>query len=133
MDMKKIEKARPVIASIIVLTILGFIFIPKLFRKSSGITASGTVEVTEVDVASRVNARVTKILADEGKNVAKDDVLAELDDSVVAAQKEAAGIAFSNATKNYERSRNLFKTGSISDVTFEQAQSAYIAAKAAYA
>ena len=131
--MKKIEKARPAIAAIVVLVILGFIFIPKLFKNSAGITASGTVEVTEVDVASRVNARVTKIMADEGDKVAKDEVLAELDDSVVAAQKDAAATVLSNAEKNYERNSNLFKTGSISDTAFEQAQSVYISAKAAYA
>jgi HlyD family secretion protein len=133
MDIEKIKAHRPQIAATVILLTLGIIFIPKLFVDNSGITASGTVEVREVDIASRVNSRVLKILADEGKKVIKDEVLAELDDSVVAAQKDAAAIVLSNATKNYERSNNLFKTGAISDTAFEQAQSAYISAKAAYA
>jgi HlyD family secretion protein len=133
MDIEKIKKERPKIAAVVILITLGIIFIPKLFVDNSRITASGTIEVKEVDIASRVNSRVLKILADEGKSVIKGEVLAELDDSVVAAQKDAASTMLSNAVKNYERSRSLFNTGSISSAAFEQAQSAYISAKAQYA
>jgi HlyD family secretion protein len=133
MDIEKIKKERPKIAAAVVLITLGIIFIPPLFRDKSRIGGSGTVEVTEVDVASRVNARVVKILADEGSAVKKGQILAQLDDSVVSAQKEAAAVVLSNALKNYERARNLSGESMISDAAFEQAQSAYISAKAVYA
>lgn len=133
MDIEKIKKHRPQIAAAVILAVLGIIFIPKLFVNKSGISASGTIEVTEVDIASRVNARVLKILADEGKKVVKGEVLAELDDSVVAAQKNAAAEVLLNAEKNYERGKNLINTSSISDSTFEQVTSSYVSAKAAYA
>jgi HlyD family secretion protein len=133
MDIEKIKKHRPQIAAVVILLTLGIIFIPKLFVGRNGISASGTIEVTEVDIASRVNARVLKILAEEGKKVAKGEVLAELDDSVVAAQKDAAATVLSNATKNYERGKNLINSDSISASTFEQVTAAYISAKAAYA
>jgi HlyD family secretion protein len=133
MDIEKIKKNRPKIAAAVILITLGIIFIPKLSVNKNGISASGTIEVKEVDIASRVASRVVKIIADEGASVKKGDSLAQLDDSVVAAQKDAAATVLSNATKNYERSRNMFNSGSISDVSFEQATSAYISAKAAYA
>jgi HlyD family secretion protein len=133
MNLEKLKEHRPKIAAAVILVTLGIIFIPKLFVNKSGITASGTIEVKEVDIASRVSSRVVKIIADEGASVKKGDALAQLDDSVVAAQKDAAVTVLENATKNYERSRNLMSTGSISSASFEQAQSAYLSAKAAYA
>jgi HlyD family secretion protein len=133
MDIEKIKKHRPKIAAAVILVTLGIIFIPKLFVNKGAIAASGTIEVKEVDIASRVNARVLKIRADEGKKVAKGEVLAELDDSVVAAQKDAAETVLANAVKNYERGKNLINSDSISASTFEQVTAAYISAKAAYA
>jgi HlyD family secretion protein len=133
MNIEKIKKQRPKIAVAVILVTLGIIFIPKLFVNKGVIAASGTIEVKEVDIASRVNARVIRILADEGKKVVKGEVLAELDDSVVAAQKDAAETVLSNATKNYERGKNLINSDSISESAFEQTTSAYISAKAAYA
>ncbi len=133
MDIEKLKEHRPKIAAAVILITLGVIFIPKLFVDNSKITASGTIEVKEVDIASRVNSRVLKILADEGRNVKKGEVLAELDDRVVGAQKDAAATVFSTASKNYKRARNLIDSGSISDSLFEQATSSYVSAKAAYA
>jgi HlyD family secretion protein len=133
MDIEKIKKHRPKIAAAVITVTLLAVFIPKLFVDKSGITASGTIEVREVDLASRVASRVVKIIADEGASVKKGDALARLDDSVVSAQKDAAEMVLKNATKNYERSRNLFESGSISSTAYEQAQSACISAKAVYA
>ena len=133
MDIKTIEKQRPKIAAVVILVMLGIIFIPKLFVNKGAIAASGTIEVREVDIASRVNARMLKLLADEGSKVTKGQVLAELDDSVVAAQKDAAATVLENAVKNYERGKNLINSDSIAESTFEQVTAAYISAKAAYA
>lgn len=133
MDIEKIKKHRPVIAAAVILITCGIIFIPPLFEDKSVIKASGTIEVKEVDLASRVASRVMKIIADEGTAVKKGDRLALLDDSVVAAQKDAAEMVLENAAKNYGRSRNLMNSGSISSTVFEQSQSAYMQAKAAFA
>jgi len=133
MDIEKVKKHRPIIAAAVIAITLAVIFVPRLFRDSSGITASGTIEIREVDLSSRVASRVMKILVPDGASVKKGEALAMLDDSVVSAQKDAAGAVLKNATRNYERNKSLFETGSISSAVYEQAQSAYISAKAAYA
>ncbi|HRU39443.1 MAG TPA: efflux RND transporter periplasmic adaptor subunit [Candidatus Goldiibacteriota bacterium] len=133
MDIKEIKKHRLKIAAAAITIVLLAVFIPKLFVDKNGITASGTIEIREVDLASRVASRVVKIMASDGASVKRGEALAMLDDSVVSAQKEAAETVMKNATKNYERFRNLLETGSVSSVEYEQAQSAYISAKAAYA
>lgn len=133
MNIEKLKAHRPKIAAVVILVTLGIIYIPKLFTDKSGIRASGTIEVKEVDVASRVASRVIKITADEGQQVKKGDPMAQLDDRVVLAAKDAAETALTNFSKNYERSKDLMSSGSISSAAYEQALAAYLSAKAAYA
>lgn len=128
MDMKKIEKARPVIAAVVILSILGFWLVPKLFKGDKGITASGTVEVREVDVASRISSRVASLNVEEGASVAKGQLLAVLDDSIVSAQRDAAAAMYKNSADIYNRSKNMFETSSISQQQFDLSRTNYISA-----
>jgi HlyD family secretion protein len=130
MDIEKVKKLRPVIAAAVLLTILGIWLVPKLFRNTSGISASGTVEITEVDVSSRISSRVTSLAKDEGQEVKKGETMAMLDDSIVAAQKDAAGAVFNNVSDTYTRSKNLFASQSISEQQYDSARSAYVSAQA---
>ncbi|MCE5299783.1 MAG: efflux RND transporter periplasmic adaptor subunit [Spirochaetia bacterium] len=126
MDIEKVKKARPFIAGAVILTILGFWLVPKMIPDRGGITASGTIEVREVDVASRISSRVASISAREGDAVKKGQVMAVLDDSIVAAQRDAAAAVFKNAQDIYNRSSNLFKDSAISQQQYDAAKANYI-------
>jgi RND family efflux transporter MFP subunit len=97
--------------------------------KANVISASGTVEDTEADLASRISSRVTKLYVDEGAMVKKGDVLAELDPSIVVAQRDAAASMCKQAEDYYNRTKNLFETSSTSLQSLDNARAAYISAQ----
>lgn len=99
-------------------------------RESHSISASGTIEVREVDVASRIAARVMEISVPDGATVQKDEILALLDDRLVKAQKQSAEALLVNAQDTYNRNLNLLKSGSISRQQFEQAKALFDKAQA---
>jgi HlyD family secretion protein len=128
MDIEKLKKARPVIAAVVVLTTLGFWLGPKIFREKPQILASGTIEIKEVDVSTRISSRVVSLKKDEGQQVVKGELMAILDDSIVAAQRDAAQAVFNNAQDTYNRTKSLFSTQSISQQQFDTARAGYISA-----
>ncbi|MDD5065633.1 MAG: efflux RND transporter periplasmic adaptor subunit [bacterium] len=90
------------------------------------IKASGTIEIREVDLSSRISSRISRLNADEGAAVKKGDVIAELDDRIVKAQKDSAQAMFVQAQDNYRRSKQLYNAGTIPQQQFEQATAFYI-------
>jgi len=54
------------------------------------ITASGFIEAEEIDIAPQLGGRLTELLVEEGDDVAKGQVVARLDGTLLAAQIEAA-------------------------------------------
>ncbi|MHB8172152.1 MAG: HlyD family secretion protein [Thermincolia bacterium] len=58
--------------------------------KDGGLTASGTVEATEITVSSEMAGKITELKIAEGDKVKSGQVLAILDDKVAAAQVKAA-------------------------------------------
>ena len=128
MNTEKLKKLRPVIAGIVIITILGIWLVPKMFIVDKGIIASGTVEVKEVDIASRISSRVVSLNTEEGQTVVKGQLLATLDDSIVSAQRDAAAAVYKNASDFYNRTRNMFKASSISQQQFDQAKANFISA-----
>jgi len=125
-----IKKHRlPIIVSAIIVTLL-LIIIPPLVKSHANIRASGTIEVREIDLASRVSSRVIKIDAPEGSSVAKDGLVITLDDRLVKAQRASAEALLFSAEDSYRRSTSLFNSGSIPRQQFEQARSMYNKAQA---
>jgi HlyD family secretion protein len=55
--------------------------------------ASGTIESTEIGIASEVPGRVSEVLVEEGQVVAVGDVLIRMDDRLLEAQRESADAA----------------------------------------
>jgi HlyD family secretion protein len=67
-------------------------------RKASGdLIASGNIEAEEVTVAAEIGGRIKAIMADEGEQVAENDVLIQLDQSTLLAQREGAIAAVTQA------------------------------------
>ena len=81
----------------------------------SKIEGSGTIEVTEIEISSKVAGRVASLPADEGSTVKQGDLIVKLNYDELIAQRSSAVANLSNAEKNLERKRQLYKKGVISD------------------
>jgi multidrug resistance efflux pump len=60
---------------------------------NSALTASGTVEATEILIAPEISGKVTEVLVDQGDIVKAGDVLFRLDDTLPQAQRSVAAAA----------------------------------------
>ncbi len=98
------------------------------------ITASGTIEVTEVDMSAKLIGRVDDIRVEEGDQVKKGEVLLTLDHRELLVQKKQAravlGAArhlsaqvkavLNNLTTSSRRAEKLYRNGSLSQQKFEE-------------
>ena len=91
----------------------------------SKIEGSGTIEVTEIEISSKVAGRVASLPAEEGREVKQGDLLVNLHYDELSAQLSSAMANLSNAEKNLERMRQLFKKGVISDRELESAETVH--------
>ena len=107
---------------------------------SNSVTATGTIEpVTEVEVGTQVSGIIDKIYVDYNSEVAKGQLIAEMDritlQSELASQQatyDGAKAEYEYQKKNYERSKGLHEKSLISDTDFEQALYNYQKAKSSY-
>ena len=92
------HKRPPIQAIVVVLLLVAvsiyFIVTQVLSDKNGVLTASGTIEATQVNVAPEMAGKVTEVLADEGQAVSTDDPLLQLDPSLLAAQRAVAAASF---------------------------------------
>jgi HlyD family secretion protein len=70
--------------------------------ENGSLTASGTIEANEVNLASESGGKVVAVRADEGDEVIKDQILVEFDDLLLKAQLDQAKAAVSQAQANYD-------------------------------
>lgn len=85
------RKMAPIAA--LVLVAAGFAFYFGYYRPlvtNSRIVTSGHIEVTEVDLSFRLSGHVGRLLVDEGHQVKKDDLVAELRPEVLKARRDQA-------------------------------------------
>jgi len=95
------RRTSPVVIILIVLVVgaIGY-FVYQTWSQNnaaSQLTASGTIEATNVNVAPEEAGKVKDVLVDEGATVKSGDVLMHLDDSLLQAQKEQAEAALNVA------------------------------------
>ncbi|MDD8030413.1 MAG: efflux RND transporter periplasmic adaptor subunit [Acidobacteriota bacterium] len=100
--------------------------------------------VVLVEVGSQVSGKIEKIYVDFNSRVKEGDILAELDQSQLKAQieqneanyrsamasVERSKVSLEIAQKNFERAKSLFEKKLISQEEMDQAESAYLQAKA---
>ena len=72
---------------------------------SNELKASGIISVTEINIASQIGGTVASIKVNEGSNVKKGDVLFQLDDSLLQAQRNQASAAVTVAAKAVNSAR----------------------------
>jgi HlyD family secretion protein len=107
----------PAIIVIAVLVIVGTYFVAsQIINEDNGLlTASGTIEATQVNIAPELAGKVVEVLVEEGQPVRTGDPLLRLDPSLLAAQRQVAQSGLATA-------RNALLTG----------QSAHALAQAQY-
>ena len=97
------------------------------------VSATGTIEpVTKVAVGSQVSGTISWLGADFNDHVRKGEVIAQLDPSLfrtAVAQGEAnlarARAAYANATRTWQRSKELAARGVLAQVELDAAQASY--------
>jgi membrane fusion protein (multidrug efflux system) len=110
----------------------------KLVKRLMTESAVGTIRALhEAVVASKILARVKEVKIKAGQTVEADDELVVLDDADLQARLQQAHAAESGASAkliqartDVERSRRLRAVNSVSQQELEQANTAYLAAKA---
>ncbi|HPS59317.1 MAG TPA: efflux RND transporter periplasmic adaptor subunit [Spirochaetota bacterium] len=122
----------PVVLAVAVLSVTLYF---EVFRNrgedQNRITGSGTIEVTEIDISSKISGRVVELTRAEGDTVHKNDLLVRLEFDELSAIKNSALAGLVNAEKNFRRIRGLFETGSVSRREYDNAEAAYSMARAA--
>lgn len=96
--------------------------------------ATGTVEATVMlPIAARSAARLVELNVDEGAEVAKDQVMARLEDNDLQETLTELEAREQFAHSNYERKATLLKEGAVTRQVYDQSKSDWEAAKAAVA
>ena len=117
--------------AVVVLVVGGFVY---YFYKNSldhGLTASGTIEVTDVTVSSKVVAKVLEVKVDEGSQVKQGDTLAVLDPSELQEALNGAQARYQIAKDDFARNKQLIADKMISPQQYDAASSAMDVAKSA--
>lgn len=122
--------------AVVVLLLVGATLYFEVFRGLGGnslrIEGTGTIEVTEIEISSKIAGRVADLPRNEGETVKKGDLVVKLEYDELSAQRFSARANFENATRNFTRVRDLYGTGSVSKRDLDNAEAAYRVAKAAY-
>ncbi len=95
------HKRPPVPAIVILILVLAFsvyfIVTQSKNDQNGDLTASGTIEATQINVSPEMAGKVKDVLAGEGDSVKAGDPLLSLDDSLLAAQRAVASSAVDSA------------------------------------
>ncbi|HNX22803.1 MAG TPA: efflux RND transporter periplasmic adaptor subunit [Spirochaetota bacterium] len=128
------KKKIPLIIFVLILaaSTLYFEFFRYIGGDSKVISGSGTIEVTEVEISSKISGRVAELPRPEGVDVKRGDLVSRLEYEELSAQRLSAKANFVNAGKNYSRVQELYKTGSVSRKDLDNTEAAYRMAKAGY-
>lgn len=108
------HKRPPVSAIVLIVLVIAFsiyfIVTQSAQDKNGTVTASGTIEAIQVNLAPELAGKVTEVLVDEGQSVSTNDPLLRLDPilltaqrAVASAQVESAIAAFASAQTKYDQ------------------------------
>ena len=104
---------------------------------ATSITATGTVQpVDTVSVGTQVSGTISKVYVDFNDKVKKGQLIAEIDKTILSAQRDqiSANLRQARANNdyqksNYERQKQLLDVGAISRADYETALNSFNAAK----
>jgi len=127
----------PIVIPIIVIVI--YLLINTNKRNPDEISGSGTIEVTEVEIASKISGKVERIECDEGNNVKAGDLLVVLSHNELDAQLNQAkanlesvkaqitqlDLQLQNVKDNLIRAKELFKVGNYTRQQLDKDETQY--------
>jgi len=100
--------------------------------QEQAVTASGTIEATDVNVASKMGGQILDLGINEGSAVKEGDVIALLDHSTLDLQlrQARAGVQLAEANlsiaeKDFKRARELFSKGSATQKQRDDAEARF--------
>ena len=122
------DKRKIIIPIVLVLAIGGYFAFKYVNKENPNIiSGSGTIEVTQVEISSKLSGRITKLNAEEGDTVRAGQLLVELAHDELRAQFESAkeqvkqlDTQMKNAESNYKRAKELLAAGGYSQQAFER-------------
>jgi len=128
------KKILPVIILAVIVTaaVLYFEVFRHLGHNEYGSEGSGTIEVTEIEISSKISGKVVRLPKDEGAAVKKGELIAALEYDELNAQRLSVLANLNNAQKNLDRVEKLYATGSISKKDYDNMVTAYRVAKSQY-
>ncbi|RME89130.1 MAG: HlyD family efflux transporter periplasmic adaptor subunit [Anaerolineae bacterium] len=105
---------RPLIAVAVLLlaalAVVGWFAVQGLKTEDGSLSASGTIEATEVTLSPELGGRVAEVYVSEGEMVQTGDVLFRLDDTLLQAQREVALSALESARAAERTARSALET-----------------------
>lgn len=117
-----------IVLAVVIVVGYGAFFAMRYF--GGGLSGSGTIEVTEVVVSSKVTGRITKLNVDEGSNVNVGDVLALVETQDYQAQLDNAQAKYKLAKNELKRNTEMYATRSISADQLDTSRANFEAASA---
>ncbi len=129
---KKILIPVAVVIALVTASVLYFQVFRHGIEDETRIKGSGTIEVTEIDLGSKLAGRITNIAKNEGQEVKLGEVLVRIAYEELGAQRLSLVANLTNARTNLERVRDLYKTGSISKKEYDNAITAFQVAESGF-
>jgi len=121
----KLKKVYIVLSSPVILAAIGIIVLIAGGGKDESHIVSGVVEVSDVDVSSKIPGRVDAIYFKEGDNVKKGDIIAKLESKEMDAKVEQARGLMETSKFKYEMVRNGARSEEKSAVEKQYLQAKY--------
>ena len=112
------RKRLPILILIIIVGVGIYLWTNRTTAQSGGLSASGTIEATDVTIAPEAGGRVLEVLAKEGETVQAGQVIIHLDDSLLKAQlaqSEQSVAAAQASSKAAQANYDLLKAGTQAD------------------
>ena len=139
MDKKKIRKIVPAVAVLVIVGIIIMVLVRREGVENKIIKGSGTIEVVEINVASKIMGRIKNISTDEGQAVVNNQILVTIEGDEVSGRYDEANAAYSQALEKLEsaraklanterdvkRNRELFRVGSIARMQLDALETQY--------
>ncbi|HVJ06397.1 MAG TPA: efflux RND transporter periplasmic adaptor subunit [Candidatus Saccharimonadales bacterium] len=120
-----------------VFAMLGIVFVLSLgfyfysTRGSSDVVLIGTVDANQVIVSSKVAGRIEHLLVDEGQNVKQGELIAQIDNQDLAAERDSARATLAGLRSQVRQSGETYaSTHGETDAQVKNAAAALLAAKA---
>ncbi len=86
----------------------------------------GTLEAeNEVDLVARVSGPIVRLLSEEGRQVKRGELLAQIDDRELAAQLQVAKVRLQETEQSYQRVRSLHDSQLLSQEALDQSLASY--------